>query len=54
MSRLVFYAHAAKELSLSHFVHNIGCDQAMATSELLIYIHSGSYSHHVLKVFERK
>lgn len=37
MSRLVFYAHVAKELSTSPFVCNIGCDQAVVTSELLIY-----------------
>ncbi|KAH0838019.1 hypothetical protein J3R83DRAFT_6259 [Lanmaoa asiatica] len=32
MSRLVFYAHVAKELSASAFVYNIGCNQAIVTS----------------------
>ncbi|KAF8560033.1 hypothetical protein OG21DRAFT_1401009 [Imleria badia] len=32
MSRLVFYAHIAKELSTSPFVCNVGCDQAVAAS----------------------
>ena len=40
MSRLIFYAHIAKELSTSPFVCNVGCDQAVATSELLVYIRS--------------